>query len=257
MPSAAQFRLRSQRPERDLRPSAARDRRTHDHDITPTDRCGTVDLDDVVGGGVLHDRKGSPLILDRSPDRLDADEAAVRAGLPHCVRRPRRGPPAEITVVCADAAVIREPVQCQLRLNQVKPPREFLDRRHAAQRQPAPQRPETIKASVPAAFGADVGPVLSVAQGHLRFGWSGESCWCRRFPVGVRIVWWSWRSGSLTCANVIGAVRIPRTHGFTVRKGRSREIELCERHGAAVANAYALGRTVPARPARTVRLVVG
>jgi hypothetical protein len=41
------------------------------------------------------------------------------------------------------------------------------------------------------------------------------------------------------------------TWTITGPEGAVREIELCERHGAAVANAYALGRAVPARPTRT------
>ena len=41
------------------------------------------------------------------------------------------------------------------------------------------------------------------------------------------------------------------TWTITGPEGAVREIELCERHGAAVANAYALGRAVPARQART------
>jgi hypothetical protein len=40
------------------------------------------------------------------------------------------------------------------------------------------------------------------------------------------------------------------TWTITGPEGAIREIELCERHGAAVANAYALGRAVPARPVR-------
>ncbi len=41
-------------------------------------------------------------------------------------------------------------------------------------------------------------------------------------------------------------------HTWTITgpEGAVREIELCERHGAAVANAYALGRAVPRRTTR-------
>ena len=41
-------------------------------------------------------------------------------------------------------------------------------------------------------------------------------------------------------------------HTWTIigPEGATREIELCERHGAAVANAYALGRAVPGPAAR-------
>jgi hypothetical protein len=41
-------------------------------------------------------------------------------------------------------------------------------------------------------------------------------------------------------------------HTWTITgpEGAVREIELCERHGAAVANAYALGRAVSGRAAR-------
>jgi hypothetical protein len=41
-------------------------------------------------------------------------------------------------------------------------------------------------------------------------------------------------------------------HTWTITgpEGAVREIELCERHGAGVANAYALGRAVARRPAR-------
>jgi len=37
---------------------------------------------------------------------------------------------------------------------------------------------------------------------------------------------------------------------ITGPEGTVCEIDLCERHGAPVANAYALGRTVPTRPTR-------
>ncbi|GIJ49776.1 hypothetical protein Val02_66620 [Virgisporangium aliadipatigenens] len=42
-------------------------------------------------------------------------------------------------------------------------------------------------------------------------------------------------------------------HTWTITgpEGAVREIELCAHHGAAVANAFALGRSVPARPTRT------
>src|SRR5215212_10336451 len=42
-------------------------------------------------------------------------------------------------------------------------------------------------------------------------------------------------------------------HTWTITgpEGAVREIELCERHGAAVANAYALGRAVPTPATRT------
>jgi hypothetical protein len=38
---------------------------------------------------------------------------------------------------------------------------------------------------------------------------------------------------------------------ITGPEGATREIELCDRHAAAVANAFALGRAVPNRAART------
>src|SRR5690349_20574140 len=40
------------------------------------------------------------------------------------------------------------------------------------------------------------------------------------------------------------------TWQITGPDGVSREIELCDQHGAAIANAFALGRPVAARPAR-------
>jgi hypothetical protein len=38
---------------------------------------------------------------------------------------------------------------------------------------------------------------------------------------------------------------------ITGPEGATREIELCDRHAAAVANAFALGRAVPGRAGRT------
>ena len=96
---------------------------------------------------------------------------------------------------------------------------------------------------------------MSVTQGKLRRGVVGELCWRPRATVEGS------DSSLVIVAKQAVEVRecdqggeVPAyTWIITGPEGAIREIELCERHGAAVANAYALGRAVPVRPARTGR----
>jgi hypothetical protein len=79
-----------------------------------------VDLDRLVGGGVLHDREGLPLLLYRGAYGVDPGEYAVRAGLPYCVRCPNCLPADAVAVIGAYAVVVGQAVQCEFGLDSIE-----------------------------------------------------------------------------------------------------------------------------------------
>ncbi|KPH98742.1 hypothetical protein OK074_6177 [Actinobacteria bacterium OK074] len=105
----------------------------HDHDIGSPRRAVTVDVYCVVGGGMLHDREGPPLLLHGGANSVESNEYPIRAGFPRSVRCPDRLPADTVSMIGTHAVVVGQAAQCELGLDPIEASREVVQHRHAGQ----------------------------------------------------------------------------------------------------------------------------